>query len=81
MVVTIEITVFWYVTLCTLVECYHNFRGTFCLHLYDRKVSQARKKSYGYRERGKQGTILSKSKEDSMKRLGFERVVFQGQCD
>jgi hypothetical protein len=33
MAVTIEITVFWYVIPCTVVEYYHNFGGTFCLHL------------------------------------------------
>lgn len=35
-VVTMEISGFQDVTLCGLVECYHCFRGTSCLHVQGR---------------------------------------------
>jgi hypothetical protein len=53
MMVTISITVFWDVTVYTsnLVDTYRQFGGTCCLHLKGRRVSQAWKKYYEYRER------------------------------
>jgi hypothetical protein len=36
-------TIFWCVTLCSLVEVYWHFRGMYCLHLQGVRVSKGRK--------------------------------------
>jgi hypothetical protein len=41
MALTMKNTVFWVVTPHSLIDTYKRFRGTYCLHLQDRKVSHA----------------------------------------
>jgi hypothetical protein len=38
MAVTVKITVFWDVTLYSLVEVYQHFRGKYCLHLQGQRA-------------------------------------------
>jgi hypothetical protein len=41
---TMKNTAFWDMTLCSLIEVYCSFRGTYCHHLQGQRVSQARSK-------------------------------------
>jgi hypothetical protein len=46
----LKVTMFWDVTLYSLVESYQHFRGTCCFHLQIRGVSHDGKLWYRYRE-------------------------------
>jgi hypothetical protein len=41
LVVTTNITVFWYLLLCNLVEIYRRFEGTYCFNFQGRVINQA----------------------------------------
>jgi hypothetical protein len=61
--VTMKISVFWVVMLCGLETAQH-FGGTYCLHLQDRRVSQARN-----RQRSRQVAVFSSKMSGSLQTI------------